>query len=160
MRKFIKVSLDQYINDETHDHAKELYREIKMPQRATNLSAGYDFFSPKPFALKPGERIKVPTGIRVQMNSDEWLGIYIRSSLGFKYNIRLKNSVGVIDADYINAKNEGHIWIALYNHGDKTLTIDKGEAFAQGIFRKYLLTEDDEPKEFHRVGGIGSTSCD
>jgi dUTP pyrophosphatase len=95
--------------------------------------------------------------MRVKMQDDEWLGIYIRSSIGFKYNVRLKNSVGVIDADYINAKNEGHIWIAIYNHGDKALEIETGEAFAQGIFQRYLLVEDDRPKEIHRNGGIGST---
>ena len=41
----------------------------------------------------------------------EFLGIYIRSSLGFKYNIRMCNQVGIIDADYYNNKdNEGHIF--------------------------------------------------
>ncbi|MDM8533068.1 deoxyuridine 5'-triphosphate nucleotidohydrolase [Clostridiaceae bacterium HSG29] len=158
MRKFMKVSLNQFENDFHSSDYLKTYNEIIMPIRATNLSAGYDFYSPSEYLLKPGESIKIPTGIRVKMQEDEWLGIYIRSSLGFKYNVRPKNSVGIIDADYINAKNEGHIWVALYNHGEEDLIIKKGEPFAQGIFQKYLLVENDEPKEIHRNGGMGSTN--
>jgi dUTP pyrophosphatase len=157
MRKFLKVSLEQFKKDINDKKAKKIYDEINMPIRATNLSAGYDFYSPKKYILKMKESLKIPTGIRVEMQNDEWLAIYIRSSLGFKYNIRLKNSVGVIDADYINADNEGHIWVALCNHGDKDIVIEKGEPFAQGIFHHYLLVENDLPKEIHRNGGIGST---
>ena len=158
MREFIKVSLDQFKKDIDDPNYKKIYENIKMPFRATNLSAGYDFYSPKKYVIKPNKGLKIPTGIKVKMQSDEWLGIYIRSSLGFKYNIRLKNSVGIIDADYINAKNEGHIWIALYNHGKEKIVINKGEAFAQGIFQKYLLTKDDETKNIKRAGGFGSTN--
>jgi dUTP pyrophosphatase len=157
MRKFEKVSLEQYLSDESSTNAKMLYQSIKLPKRGTNLSAGYDFFSPKKVVIEPHSNAKVPTGIRVHMLEDEWLGIYIRSSFGFKYNIRPMNAVGIIDADYVNADNEGHIWIALHNHGDEQLIIEKGEAFAQGIFQKYLLVDDDEPVEIHRNGGIGST---
>jgi len=158
-RSFSKISLEQFKKDNC-DNAlyKEIYDAIVLPVRATNLSAGYDFYSPDEYVLKAKETIKIPTGIKVQMMDDEWLGIYIRSSLGFKYNVRLKNSTGIIDADYINAKNEGHIWIALCNHGDKDLVIKKGEPFAQGIFQKYFLTQDDMPKKDNRIGGIGSTN--
>lgn len=158
MREFIKISLEQFKKDINDPNYKEIYDNIKMPFRATDLSAGYDFYSPKEYTIKPNESLKIPTGIKVKMQSDEWLGIYIRSSLGFKYNIRLKNSVGIIDADYINAKNEGHIWIALYNHGKKEIIINKGQAFAQGIFQKYLVTKDDETKNIKRAGGFGSTN--
>jgi len=157
MRKFLKISKEQFKKDFGEDNFHIIYASLKKPIRGTNLSAGYDFFSPKKYIIGPGENLKIPTGMRVKMQEDEWLGIYIRSSIGFKYNVRLKNSVGVIDADYVNAQNEGHIWIALYNHGDAPLVIDAGEAFAQGIFQRYLLVEEDEPKEIHRNGGIGST---
>lgn len=158
MRNFLKVSLNQFKNSVNDENYKEIYKDIVMPIRATNYSAGYDFYSPKEYLLKAKEHLKIPTGIRVSMEKDEWLGIYIRSSFGFKYNIRLKNSVGIIDSDYINADNEGHIWVALYNHGDVDLLIKKGDAFAQGIFQKYFLTEDDKPKKIDRTGGFGSTN--
>lgn len=91
---------------------------------------------------------------------DDWcLLILPRSGLGFKYKLRLNNTVGVIDADYSNSENEGHIFVRMTNESDKTLEITKGTAFAQGIFVKYLLTEDDDVTN-ERNGGLGSTSRD
>ena len=159
-RGFEKISFDQYVRDiggERHELAEE-YLDIKLPRRATAKSAGYDIYSPFSFELNPGETIKIPTGIKAYMQDDEVLKIYIRSSLGFKYDVTLSNNVGIIDADYANALNEGHIWIKLINHGDKTLSINKGEAIAQGIFEKYLKADNDKPVKDERVGGIGSTN--
>jgi dUTP pyrophosphatase len=159
-RGFEKISFEQYVKDvggERHELAEE-YLDIKLPRRATAKSAGYDIYSPFSFELNPGETIKIPTGIKAYMQDDEVLKIYIRSSLGFKYDVTLSNNVGIIDADYANALNEGHIWIKLINHGDKTLSINKGEAIAQGIFEKYLKVDNDTPVKDERVGGIGSTN--
>ncbi len=160
IRGFEKISFEQYVKDvggERHELAEE-YFDIKLPRRATAKSAGHDIYSPFSFELNPGETIKIPTGIKAYMQDDEVLKIYIRSSLGFKYDVVLSNNVGVIDADYADALNEGHIWIKLINHGDKTLSIKKGEAIAQGIFEKYLKVDDDKPVKDERVGGIGSTN--
>lgn len=159
-RGFEKISFEQYVKDvggERHELAEE-YLDIKLPRRATAKSAGYDIYSPFSFELNPGETIKIPTGIKAYMQDDEVLKIYIRSSLGFKYDVTLSNNVGIIDADYANALNEGHIWIKLINHGDKTLSINKGKAIAQGIFEKYLKVDNDKPVKDERVGGIGSTN--
>lgn len=90
------------------------------------------------------------------MNTDWVLMIYPRSGLGFKYQISLANTVGVIDADYYFSDNEGHIFIKLVNRGDKPVHIKAGEAFAQGIFMEYGIVEDDHV-EATRNGGIGST---
>ncbi|ADY56530.1 deoxyUTP pyrophosphatase [Syntrophobotulus glycolicus DSM 8271] len=162
MRRFLKVSYEQYRKDsddgEENGELSKEYEDIILPRRATRCSAGYDFYAPRAFALEPGGQIKLATGIRAIMNEDEWLGLYIRSGHGFKFGVRLKNSVAVIDADYANALNEGHIQIAIYNGGDKLLRVEKGEAFAQGVFQKYLLTEDDNPRQSERLGGMGSTS--
>ena len=92
------------------------------------------------------------------MNEDEFLALLVRSSMGFKYNIRLCNQVGIVDSDYYNnPDNEGHMFIALKNEGEKIFTINKGDKYAQGIFQKYLLTDDDEATG-SRTGGIGSTN--
>lgn len=160
-RGFEKISFEQYYKDINGERSilAEEYLDIKLPQRATKKSAGYDFFSPKDFELKPKKTIKIPTGIKVYMQDDEMLDIRIRSSLGFKYDVTLSNSAPVIDADYHNnIDNEGHIWIKLINHGDKALNIEKGEAFVQGIFFEYLIADDDKPRKKERVGGIGSTN--
>jgi dUTP pyrophosphatase len=159
VRGFEKVSFEQYCKDMggNADLLQE-YNDIKLPRRATKYSAGYDFFSPISFILQPGEQIKIPTGIKAYMLDDEALLLYIRSSIGFKFNVRLKNCVAVIDKDYYdNINNEGHIWVALVNEGDRQLEVHKGDALVQGIFTKFLMVDGDGVDE-ERQGGIGSTS--
>ena len=91
------------------------------------------------------------------ITEDEVLLLIVRSSTGIKHNIRLNNQVGVIDKDYYNNKNnEGHIFIKIQNEGEKDIVINKGDRFAQGIFTKYLLTDDDIASG-DRTGGLGST---
>ena len=150
--KFYKVSLDEYLKDGN----KTDYENICLPKRATAGSAGYDFFAPYPFTLAPNQTIKIATGIRVQIEEGWVLKIYPRSSLGFKYRLTLNNTVGIIDSDYYFADNEGHIFIKMTNCGDKPLVIEKGKAFAQGIFVEYGITFDDDCSSL-RTGGIGST---
>ena len=108
MRCFEKISFDQFIKD-VEDN-KELYEEFELPSRDTTYAAGYDFHSLYDFILKPGEIMKIPTGVKVRMQNDEVLLLCVRSSQGFKYNVRLINQIGVIDKDYYeNPTNEGHI---------------------------------------------------
>lgn len=158
--KFEFVSKEQYLKDfEFKEDACEVYSKLKKPHRATAMSAGYDFYSPFDFHLEPGMTIKIPTGIRAKMPEDYVLMIYPRSGLGFKYRLQLNNTVGVIDSDYYNALNEGHIMIKITNDSNegKALDIKAGEAFAQGIFMQYGIVEDDDAKDI-RVGGFGSTT--
>lgn len=158
--KFEFVSKEQYLKDfEFKEDSCEVYSKLKKPHRATAMSAGYDFYSPFDFHLEPGMTIKIPTGIRAKMPEDYVLMIYPRSGLGFKYRLQLNNTVGVIDSDYYNALNEGHIMIKITNDSNegKALDIKAGEGFAQGIFMQYGIVEDDDAKDI-RVGGFGSTT--
>lgn len=156
MRKFEKISLKQFKKDFNDE---KLYETYNLPSRSTTNSAGYDFYAVDSFCLKPGENKKIPTGIKADMENDEVLLLIVRSSMGFKYNVRLTNQVGVIDSDYYNnVDNEGHIWINLQNHGDKEYNVNKGDKIIQGMFIKYLLTDDDDTKNKMRIGGIGSTN--
>ena len=150
--KFEKVSLTEYIKNGT----KQDYLDIIMPKRATTGSAGYDFFAPKEYLIKSSETATIPTGIRVNIDEGWVLKIYPRSSMGFKYRLTLNNTVGIIDSDYYYADNEGHIFIKVTNCGDKDLLIEKGKAFAQGVFVEYGITVDDDATSA-RHGGIGST---
>ena len=158
MNKFHKVSFEQYKKDRNtcDEVAQAEYDAIKLPRRGTSCSAGYDFYAPFDFTLTPGATIQFFTGVRMELDSDKWLACYPRSGLGFKYQIMLANTVGVIDADYFTAKNEGHIGVKLYNGGDKFLHIKAGDAFMQGIISPYYVTEDDDADGV-RVGGFGST---
>ena len=152
LAKFEKVSLATF----SHNGSQAVYEQIKLPRRATAKSAGYDFFAPEDLCIQPHQTVTVATGIRALMPSDWCLLIYPRSGLGFKYKLRLNNTVGVIDADYSDSENEGHIFIRMTNESDQTLQISQGSAFAQGIFTRYLLTEDDDVTD-KRDGGLGST---
>lgn len=154
MRKFERISREVFLRDIPLGD----YDELVLPKRSTKYSAGYDFYSPISFTLNPGERKVIPTGIKVCMNDNEFLAIYVRSSLGFKWDIRMCNQVGIIDADYyVNSENEGHIFVCLKNEGNSAVTINKGDRFVQGIFTPYLITDDDTVTGI-REGGIGSTN--
>ena len=154
--KFHKVSKDQFFSDcaeERHFLAESAYG---LPKRATKGSAGYDFYAPFKFILKPGQTIKIPTGIRCEMNPDYVLMAFPRSGLGFKYQANLVNGTGILDSDYAYSNNEGHIMIKLVNRGDKPFSVKEGEGFAQGIFLPYGITVDDDCDGV-RNGGFGST---
>lgn len=143
MRDFEKISFKQFCKDVEEN--RELYDNIKIPQRDSDSTAGYDICILNDIELKPNEILKLPTGLKCFFEKDEVLLLIVRSSMGFKYNIRLCNQVGVIDADYYNNKdNEGHIWIRIQNEGEKTVKFNSGEAIVQGIFLKYLTTRSDE----------------
>ena len=146
MRKFEKISYEQFKRDIIDD--RRLYEEYEIPSRETYYAAGYDFHALCDFVIKPGMTKKIPTGIKAEMENDEALLIVVRSSQGFKYNVRLINQVGVVDKDYYNnPTNEGHIWIGLKNEGIKDYVVNKGDGIAQGMFIKYLLTENDSINE-------------
>ena len=145
--RFYKVSKEQF--------GRDGYENIILPRRATSGSAGYDFIAPYDFTLDSGEEIIIDTGIRARI-ADGWVLVILpRSGSGFKYGVRLANTAGVIDSDYFNADNEGHIKIKLIG-GSKCFNVRAGDAFAQGIFLPYGITEDDEC-ETERHGGFGST---
>ena len=157
MRKFEKISFDQFKKDISND--KELYDSYELPKRKTKYSAGYDIISLIEATLKPNECITIPTGFKYISPEDEMLMIVVRSSIGFKYNVRIVNQVGIIESDYYNnPENEGHVLVRVQNHGDKDFKINIGDRIAQGIFVKFNIVDDEEEISDTRKGGIGSTN--
>lgn len=164
--RFHKVSFEQFkkdwidtFSDTSVQLIDDIYQNINLPKRATTGSAGYDFYSPMDITLKPSETIKIPTGIRVQIEDGWVLKCYPRSGLGFKFRLQMNNTVGIIDSDYFHSGNEGHIFAKVTNdtNEDKTIQIPAGTGFMQGIFVEYGITHDDEVYEI-RDGGFGSTT--
>ena len=160
--RFEIVSFDQFKNsfeDKNDDEIKKIYESLSIPKRATKGSAGYDFYAPFDICLAPGQTIKIPTGIRVYMEENYVLKLYPRSGLGFKYRLQLNNTVGIIDSDYYESDNEGHIFIKITNNtlDGKTIELKCGDAFAQGIFNKYYLAKENKVHT-KRNGGFGSTN--
>lgn len=168
---FEKVSYEQYRadwckaygvdlseNEYLEDRIRNMYDNIRLPKRSTVGSAGYDFFAPETLNAIPLTAFVVPTGIRCRIEDGWVLAVFPRSGHGFKHGVRLANTVGIIDADYYGAKNEGHIHIKLLNDSaiSGKFDIRTGEAFAQGIFLPFGVTDDDTADGV-RVGGFGST---
>ena len=164
--QFEKVSYERFEKDMKdafptydEDEIKNIYKLLKLPKRATSGSAGYDFYAPVTINLAPGQMTKIPTGIRAKIDEGWVLKIYPRSGLGFKYRLQLNNTVGIIDSDYYYSDNEGHIMIKITNDTkeQKSLQIESGKGFAQGIFVEYGITYDDDTNDV-RNGGFGSTT--
>ena len=135
--------------------------DFELPKRSTSNSAGYDFINPERVEIPPYKLgynpVLVKTGVKAYMQNDEVLMLYNRSSNPKKKKLVIPNSVGVIDADYYgNADNDGEIGFTFYNLSNETVVIEKGEKLGQGVFQKYLITDDDNAEGI-RNGGFGST---
>jgi dUTP pyrophosphatase len=132
-------------------------RGVTLPRRQTPGSAGYDLAAAEDTIVPPGGTALVPTGLRAVFPPDEFLGVYVRSSVALRRGLALANGVGVIDADYARSANGGHILIAVRNLGTRPVRIARGERIAQGIFQRYAVADDDRPAGRARRGGFGST---
>lgn len=156
---FEKISYDEFYKSFQGMDPQDVWRmydNIKLPKRATSGSAGYDFYIPFNKVLEFGESYIIPTGIRCRINDGWDLEIHPRSGLGFKYYCRLANTTGIIDSDYYKADNEGHIMVKIRNEGEQAFTLTEGDAFCQGIFHEYGITDFDDASG-ERTGGFGST---
>ena len=144
--------------EQVKDKFRRTKGEIKLPTQGSKNSAGYDFYSPVTIIIPSHKTVNIPTDIKAYMQEDEVLMIFIRSSVGIKDGLMLANNTGIIDSDfYSNPSNDGGISMCLYNYSDKDVLIRKGERIAQGIFMKYLLSDNGNSTE-NRIGGIGSTN--
>lgn len=134
--------------------------DIILPTRADKGSAGYDIYTPVDFVLAPGRTMIIPMDIKVSMEEDEVLLLYVRSSVGIKKHVVLTNGTGVIDSTYYNnPDNDGNICGAFTNLGKATHEFKAGDRIMQGVFVKYLTTDDDKPLNAARTGGVGSTGA-
>ncbi len=157
MRKFEKISFNEFKKSISNDI--DLYNSYQLPVRKTIASAGYDFELIESIKIKPNEILVISSGIKIQMEKDEMLMLIVRSSIGFKYNVRLTNQVGIIESDYYNnVDNEGHIKFSLQNHGNETFEMEKGKCVVQGIITKFLVVDNEKPTTTKRIGGFGSTN--
>lgn len=164
--EFQKVSFNQFLqdsektgfidNDTNSEIIKIIWERIKLPKRATGGSAGYDFYLPYPFSLRTGGVVTIPTGIRADIQPGWVLTIVPRSSLGFKYGLKLVNTLGIIDSDFFYADNEGHIMVRITV--DSNMCLQEGDRFVQGLFVPHGVTREDSTSGI-RTGGIGSTGA-
>lgn len=138
---------------------EKLRDDVILPKRQTKYSAGYDFYAYEDVVIKSKSMEIIRTYVKCIMEDDEFLAIYLRSSLGIKHGLMLANQTGIIDKDYYgNKENDGHIMVAIFNNSDNDFVLKKNDRFCQGIFQKYYLVDDDEVTTT-REGGIGSTKA-
>ena len=179
--EFEKVSFEQFKKDwidcfPTYQgkdmNIKDIYDQIQLPKRATSGSAGYDFFSPIDINLECSGRFidedcypfevfgdtLIPTGICCKIEKGWVLQMFPRSGLGFKFGLKLANTVGIIDSDYYYSDNEGHIFVKFINDSAirKDISLKAGQAFCQGVFTPFGITYSDDTPAV-RNGGFGST---
>lgn len=164
--QFEKVSWKQFQKDYVDtfgegktinmNDVKDIYDNIKLPCRKTKFSAGHDISIPFDITLPPKERLMIPTGIRCQMETDYVMLIMPRSSLGIKKGLRISNTVPVIDSDYYNANNEGHIFVSVINDGREAIKFKAGDHIIQALFVPYGVADEGDIL-IERTGGIGST---
>ena len=139
------------------DEFAKPWTSLALPERKTIASAGYDFYVPHEVEIKPGETVMIWTNVKAKMPQNEFLAIFVRSSVGIKRHLMLANGTCIIDSDYYsNPDNDGNIGIPIYNYGKETQIVEAGECLAQGIFLKFKTTDDDTAKAI-RMGGYGST---
>lgn len=162
--RFEKISKKQYekdikeLMDKKDIEAHLTHEAIQLPKRATKGSAGYDFFLPVSLTIQPHERTPlIPSGIRCKLDENSVMLIFVRSSIGIKKGLNLSNGTGVIDSDYYNASNEGHIQLSFVNTSEEPITLKLGEKIAQGVITNYVIADDDDVDK-ERVGGFGSTN--
>ena len=158
--RFEKINKQTYIGsrgDASYSDATTEWENIKLPQRATVGSAGYDFYLPYDITFKAGVPTLIPTGIRWIASGypNVFLMIVPRSGLGFKYGMRLVNTTGIIDSDYYQSDNGGHIMAKITTDSD--VTLKAGTAFMQGIILPFIKAETDNGGITYRNGGFGST---
>ena len=148
MARFFEVVKDEF---------KKNAGEIKLPTRASEHSAGYDFYSPIDVIIEPNESVLIFTDVKAHMYYDNVLMLFVRSSMG-KYPVVIANGTGIIDSDYYgNPDNDGNIGFRLLNLGNTPYEIKVGDRIGQGVFVKYGITKDDSVTTT-RQGGFGSTN--
>lgn len=138
---------------------RRLHKDVSLPERATEGSAGLDLQAmiEGPLELKPGGLTKVPTGLAVELPSKDMVGlVFGRSGLGVRHGIALSNGVGVIDSDY-----RGEIQVGLCNHSDRAYVIQPGERVAQLVVMPICVLPVEEVDQLGETergsGGFGST---
>lgn len=142
----------EVVSDEFRKHPNV---DIQIPQRNDKGSCGYDLRIPCEVKIAPHSHSDlIFTDICSYMQEDEVLKLFVRSSIGCKKGLILANGTGIIDSSYYPR----NIGIKFYNTTDKEVVLEENERVCQGIFEKYLITDNDKCVKESRIGGFGSSN--
>ena len=130
--------------------------DVKTPNYANPGDAGLDLYSAESYALQPGERKLISTGIKLAVPQGFEAQIRPKSGLALKYGVTLVNTPGTIDAGY-----RGVVGVILINHGNEAFSIEKNMKIAQMVINKIEIADvrevDNLDKTERGEGGFGST---
>ena len=132
--------------------------DIPLPRYMTNQAAGMDIFAAvtDEEIILPGQRKKIPTGIKIALPQGYEAQIRPRSGLAINQGITLLNSPGTIDADY-----RGEIALIVINLGEEPFIVKRGMRIAQMVVQKICRLEWIENAELTNTsrgsGGFGHT---
>lgn len=162
---FEKISFEQWAKDTPfkdipHNTLLRQYYNIQLPNQSTENAMGLDFYMPYEVKVLAHNKIKISTGVRwiCDEENDGRYGMLIvpRSSTGIKLGLRLLNTIGIIDADYYFADNEGHIMLFMENTTDEDIVLQAGQRIVQGLIVPYVIPKNMSSNKT-RHGGFGST---
>lgn len=129
---------------------------LDLPRYETPGAAGMDLRADEPFALAPGERRLVPTGLAVELPPGHEGQVRPRSGLAARHGLGMVNAPGTIDADY-----RGEIGVLLVNHGRDPVSFARGERIAQLVVAPVVQADIEVADELSDTGrgsgGFGST---
>jgi len=136
---------------------QKLSADSVVPKYAHEGDAGVDLYSAGNFTVKPGERVLVPTGLKMAIPCGCEGQVRPKSGLALKHGITVLNTPGTVDAPY-----RGEVGVIVINHDLRAAyEIKKGEKIAQMVFNKVehvTFTEAGELEATTRgEGGYGST---
>ena len=131
-----------------------------MPDYATPRAAGADLKAhiPGDISVAPGERVLIPTGLRMEIPPGWEAQVRPRSGLALKTGITVLNSPGTIDSDY-----RGELKVVLINLGSEKAGISPGERIAQLVIAPAARAVFERREELSPTdrgsGGFGSTGA-
>ncbi|GIV08740.1 MAG: deoxyuridine 5'-triphosphate nucleotidohydrolase [Fimbriimonadales bacterium] len=132
--------------------------DLPLPSYQTDGSAGVDLYAAvkAPVTLQPGERARIPTGIRIALPIGYEAQVRPRSGLALRHGIGMVNAPGTIDSDY-----RGEVQVILINFGQEPFTIHRGERIAQMVIAPVTHVEWEPASELppspRGEGGFGHT---
>ena len=131
---------------------------VPVPRYARDGDAGLDLHAAESFALRPGERRAVRTGLALAIPRGFAGFVLPRSGLALRRGMTVLNAPGLIDAGY-----RGELQVLLVNHGDAVVEVERGDRIAQLVIQRVeaveLVEMEELPESERGAGGFGSTGA-